>query len=104
MITTQDIIKMASYFTTISHTPGRLRVRVSMKIKKESSNLSIKDIETIPDKINGIISIKVKKLIGSVTILYDPSVFSSSLWEDLINGENLEEITTLINNLAKEVI
>ena len=104
MVNTQDIIKIAKYFSVIAHTNGRLRVRVSSKIKKENSSITIEDIENIPKKIDGIISIKVKKIIGSVTIMYDPSIFPSSLWDDLIAGNNLEEITILINNLAKEVV
>lgn len=103
MIKTDDIINIAKYFTIIAHTPGRIRVRVNPKIKNEGGNITIKDIEDLPNKIKGIKSIKVKKIIGSVTITYEPSIFSPKLWEDLINNENLEEITTLINELAKEV-
>jgi len=104
LIKTDDIIKIASYFSVIAHTPGRLRVRVSPKIKNESSSITISDIENIPSKIKGISSIKVKKIIGSVTIMYDPNIFASSLWDDLIEGKNLEEITQLLNTLAKEVV
>ena len=32
-ITPQKIVEIASYFTVISHTKGRLRVRVNPKIK-----------------------------------------------------------------------
>lgn len=104
MIRSEDIIKIAKYFTIIAHTPGRLRVRVNSKIKEERSNISIEDIESLPQKISGIKSIKVKKIIASVTILYEPSIFAPKLWEDLVKNENLEEITELINNLAKEII
>ena len=104
MINTEDIIKIANYFTIIAHTPGRLRVRVNPRIKEEGGNISINDIEDIPNKISGIKSIKVKKIIASVTIIYEPSVFTPKLWEDLIKNENLEEITQLINKLAKEVV
>jgi hypothetical protein len=103
LITTKDIINITSYFSIIAHTPGRLRVRVSPKIKKSGGNITIEDIEDISNKIDGIKSIKVKKIIGSVTILYEPAIFSSSLWENLIKNENLEELTVLINKLAKEV-
>ncbi len=103
MINTEDIIKIANYFSIIAHTPGRLRVRVNPKIKNESGNISLKDIEDLPNRIDGIKSIKIKKIIGSVTILYEPNVFSPKLWEDLINNNNLEEISILINKLAKEV-
>ncbi|MCP4971557.1 MAG: hypothetical protein GY932_13315 [Arcobacter sp.] len=103
MINTEDIIKIANYFSIIAHTPGRLRVRVNPKIKNESGNISLQDIEDLPNRIDGIKSIKIKKIIGSVTILYEPNVFSPELWEDLINNNNLEEISILINKLAKEV-
>jgi len=103
VIKTEDIIKIASYFSIIAHSPGRLRVRVNPKIKQESGNITIEDIEDLPKKIDGIKSIKVKKIIASVTIIYEPSIFSPKLWEDLIKNENLEELTQLINSLAKEV-
>lgn len=103
MIKTDDIIKIASYFSIIAHTPGRLRVRVSPKIRQESGNITINDIENLPNRINGIKDIKVKKIIGSVTILYDHNIFAPKLWEDLVKNENLEELSLLINNLAKEV-
>ncbi len=103
MINTDDIIKIASYFSIIAHTPGRLRVRVSSQIKKEGSNISINDIENLPNQIDGIISIKIKKIIGSVTIMYNPEIFPKQLWDDLIAKKNLDEITSLINKLMKEV-
>ncbi|AXX93088.1 hypothetical protein CPU12_12925 [Malaciobacter molluscorum LMG 25693] len=104
MIKTEDIINIASYFTIIAHTPGRLRVRVNPKIKSESENISIEDIESLPKKIDGIKKIKINKIIASVTITYDANVFKPQVWEDLINKQNLEEITQIINNLAKEVM
>ncbi|XPV69530.1 MAG: HMA2 domain-containing protein [Halarcobacter sp.] len=104
MITEEQIIKIASYFTIIAHSPGRIRVRVNPKIQKESDNVSIDDIESLPSRINGIKSIKINKIIASVTILYDSKIFTPSLWEDLIKGQNIEEISLLINNLSKEII
>ncbi|AXX87923.1 hypothetical protein AMRN_2211 [Malaciobacter marinus] len=104
MIKTEDIIKIASYFTIVAHSPGRLRVRVNPKIKNENSNISIEDIEQIPNKIKGIKNIKVNKVIASVTITYDANIFKPEVWEDLINKRNLDEITKIINNLAKEVM
>ncbi len=104
MITEEQIIKIASYFTIIAHAPGRIRVRVNPKIQNESDNISIDDIQSLPSKIAGIKNIKINKIIASVTILYEPTVFAPSLWEDLIKGENINEISKLINNLAKEVI
>ncbi|RXJ83767.1 hypothetical protein [Arcobacter cloacae] len=104
MISTEDIIKIASFFSIIAHTPGRLRVRVNPKIKDSGGNITIADIENLPNKIEGIISIKINKIIASVTIMYDPKIFSPKLWEDLIKNQNIEELTQLINRLAKEVI
>jgi len=104
LINSEDIIKIAKYFTIIAHTPGRLRVRVNPKIKEEGGNLTLKDIEDIPNKIDGIKTIKINKIIASITITYDPLIFSPKLWEDLIKNENIDELTLLINKLAKEVV
>lgn len=104
MISTEDIIKIVDYFSIIAHSPGRLRVRVNPKIQNESGNITISDIESLPNKINGIKDIKIKKIIASVTITYDPNIFEPRLWEDLIAHRNLDEVTKLINNLAKEVV
>lgn len=104
MISTEDIIKIADYFSIIAHTPGRLRVRVNPKIKNEGGNITLEDIENLPKKINGIKEIKIKKIIASVTITYDPAIFEPRLWEDLIAHKNLDEVTKLINTLAKEVV
>ncbi|WP_198305734.1 hypothetical protein [Arcobacter vandammei] len=104
MIKSEEIVKIASYFSIIAHSPGRLRVRVNPKITQNAGNLTLKDIEDLPKKIDGILDIKINKIIASVTITYNPQVFKPKLWEDLIKQENLSEITELINNLAKEVI
>ncbi|WP_108062589.1 hypothetical protein [Poseidonibacter lekithochrous] len=104
MIETEDIIKIANYFSIIAHSPGRLRVRVNPKITKEGGNLTLADIENLPNKIDGIKEIKIKKIIASVTITYDANVFRPSLWEDLIAQRNLEEVSSIINTLAKEVV
>ena len=65
-ITPQKIVEIASYFTVISHTKGRLRVRVNPKIKDEVSDVSLSDIETLPNKINGIKKIKINKIIKCI--------------------------------------
>ena len=51
MIQTEDIIKIASFFSIIAHTPGRLRVRVNPKITQTSGNITLSDIEDLPNKI-----------------------------------------------------
>ena len=104
MISTDEIINIAKFFSIIAHTPGRLRARVDSKIKDSGGNISLSDIENLPNKIDGIINIKINKMIASVTITYDPKIFEPKIWEDLVNQKNLDEISILINNLAKEVI
>jgi len=104
VITVDDIIKIASYFKIIAHTPGRLRLRVNPKITKEASSITLNDIKNLPNKIKGIEAIKVNKVIASVTILYNPEIFSPNLWENLIKYENLDELKILINKLEKEII
>ena len=103
MISSEDIIKIVGYFSIIAHSPGRLRVRVNPKIVKEGEKITLSDIENLPKKILGIEEIKINKLIASVTIIYDPKIFKPKLWEDLIKNENINEITQIINNLAKEL-
>lgn len=104
MIKTEDIVRVASYFSIIAHSPGRLRVRVNPKITSEGGNIRLSDIEDLPNRIEGIKDIKIKKIIASVTITYEPNIFRPSLWEDLVNQRNLEEVSEIINNLAKEVV
>ena len=103
-ITSEDIVRITSYMSIIHHTKGRLRVRVSPKIKDEAHDISLEDIETLPQKINGVVKIKINKLMGSITILYDNEIFAFELWEDLIAGNNKQEITKKINTLYKEVM
>jgi hypothetical protein len=104
LISTDEIINIAKFFSIIAHTPGRLRARVDSKIKDSGGNISLSDIENLPNKIDGIINIKINKIIASVTITYNPKIFEPNIWEDLVNQKNLDEISILINNLAKEVI
>jgi len=103
LITTEKLVDLASYFTIIHHTRGRIRVRVSPKIKEQGENVSIADIEDLPQKIDGIKKIKINKLVGSITIEYNDEIFKKELWDDLIEGENLDEIVQILNKLYKEV-
>lgn len=103
MITAEKLVAMASYFTTIHHVQGRLRVRVSSKIKQENENVTLKDIEAIPEKIVGIKKLKINKIVGSITIEYDHAIFKKELWDDLIAGENPDTLIPLLHSLYKEV-
>jgi uncharacterized membrane protein len=104
MVSVENIIKISSFLTKIHHIKGRIRVRVSPKIKNESNGITIADIESLPKKINGIKSIKINKIVGSITILYDNNIFPYELWEDLLNQTNLENISEILTNLEKEVM
>ncbi|WP_170018383.1 HMA2 domain-containing protein [Campylobacter sp. RM16190] len=95
------IVKITSYFTPIHHTPGRLRVRVSAKIKDEASNLNLDKIDQIIKNIDGIKNVKFNQLIGSVTIEYDSAIFPKDIWDDLLAGRNLDKISQTINELAR---
>lgn len=106
MVSVENIIKIASYLTKVHHIKGRIRVRVSPKIKEESKNsgITIDDIKSLPQKIDGIESIKINKAIGSITVIYDNEIFPYELWEDLLAKRNLEEISELLTKLEKEVV
>lgn len=103
MITAEKLVELSPYFSTIHHIKGRIRVRVSSKIKELNQSVSITDIESMPQKIEGIKKIKIKKAIGSITIEYDNDIFPKELWDNLINGEDLDEVLKVINKLYKEV-
>jgi len=48
--------------------------------------------------------IKINKIVGSITIEYDANIFRKELWDNLVEGSNLDEVTTIINKLYKEVV
>ena len=103
MVTVDKIIQIASFLTKVHHIKGRIRVRVSPDIKKHSHGVSINDIQDLPRKIQGIKSIKINKMIGSITVMYDNDIFPYELWEDLLFKRNLENLNHILNQLAKEV-
>jgi hypothetical protein len=103
-INAQKLIELAAYFTIIHHIKGRIRLRASPKIEEQRECVTLKDIEALPSKIKGIKSIKINKIVGSVTIEYDAEIFPSYLWENLVHGNELDEIITIINTLSKEFI
>lgn len=102
-IQTDLILKIASYFTPVHHTPGRLRVRVSSEIKSEADNIDLSSLDSIIKQIEGIKSVKFNKIIGSVTIEYDKEIFAKEIWDDLLEGRNMEKISAKINELARKV-
>lgn len=105
MINAEKLVELAKYFTVIHHIKGRIRLRVSSKIKEQQGNgMTLSDIENLPEKIEGINKIKINKIVGSLTIEYNDDIFQKALWDNLIEGKNLDEVTVLINKLYKEVV
>jgi len=104
LIDPQKLIELSSYFSIIHHINGRIRLRVSPKIKElNSENISLNDIESLSEKINGIKNIKINKIVGSITIEYNNAIFPDSLWVDLVEQRNLDEIAVLLNTLSNKL-
>ncbi|MCK4441138.1 MAG: hypothetical protein KAU90_03980 [Sulfurovaceae bacterium] len=105
MINPEKLVELAQYFTIIHHIKGRIRIRVSSKIKEQQNNgVTLSDIENLPHQIEGIKKIKINKLVCSITIEYDHGIFKKELWDNLVEGRDLDEVTTIINKLYKEVV
>ncbi len=103
-ITAEKLVELGRYFSIVHQIKGRLRVRVNPKIKSHGETVCIEDIEALPQKIEGIKSLKINKIVGSVTIEYDPTLFPDHLWSNLLKGENLEEIIAVLTKLSKEFV
>lgn len=103
-ITAEKLIECGRYFSLVHHIKGRVRLRVSPKIKEQDGDVTIEEIESLPQKINGIKSLKINKIVGSITIEYDPTIFPPHLWDNLVQGKELDEIVTIVNTLSKEFI
>jgi len=103
MISTQDILNISTYYTKIHHTPGRLRVKINKSIVDEVKNVSLDDITSLPKQVEGLNEIKVNKIMATATILYEKSIFAPSIWDNLIAGENLEEVVDILNKLQSKM-
>lgn len=104
-ITAEDLHKVAEYFTLVHHTPGRIRLRASLKLKKKVSESDL-DLDSLQNKIQNIPvikNIKFNRLIGSLTLEYDAKLFEPSLWDSWLKGERLEEISQKLNKILKEI-
>jgi len=103
-VSAEKLIELGAYFSIVHHIKGRIRLRVSPRIKEHKHHVGIEDIEALPARINGINSIKINKMIGSLTIEYDHAVFPDHLWENLVAGKELDEIIAIIDQLSKEIV
>ena len=100
-----DLELLGDYFSIIHHTPGRIRLRASLKLKNAAQNSDInpKDLMDKLSQLPLIKEIKFNKLIGSLTLHYDKDMLEPSLWEDAINGCNLDKIAMIINKNLKDI-
>jgi len=51
MINAEKLVELSKYFTIIHHIKGRIRIRVSSKIKELEGSVSLSDIEDLPNRI-----------------------------------------------------
>jgi hypothetical protein len=74
----RDIIRLALYTEITSHTPGRVRLKYSLR----KSPLDL-DPQDLVRRIPGLLSTRVKVFSSSIVIEYDPRLLPPDLWEDL---------------------
>ena len=100
-----DLELLGDYFSIIHHTPGRIRLRASLKLKNAAQNSDInpKDLMDKLSQLPLIKEIKFNKLIGSLTISYDSKLLEPSLFEDAANGRNLDKVASVINEILKDI-
>ncbi|MDR0761690.1 MAG: hypothetical protein LBF13_01425 [Campylobacteraceae bacterium] len=106
-ITKEQVLQISKYLSILHHTKGRIRIRISPKIKEmqkefEKLDISIEKAKELPKKIKGIKEFKLIALLGTITILYDDALFPASILEDFVEGKNSEQVTAFINKIAKE--
>ncbi|MGP1580606.1 MAG: HMA2 domain-containing protein [Wolinella sp.] len=102
-IRVQDLERLLGYFTLIHHARGRIRLRVDPAIRRESKTTSSEDLMSFMARIPGIKNFKLNSIVASITIEYDEQIFPASMWEDLLNRRNLNQIVERIDTLAKEM-
>ncbi|QKF64645.1 HMA2 domain-containing protein [Campylobacter corcagiensis] len=108
IVTKEFLVSVLSHFRIIHHTHGRLRLRVSSKIKDEFKdtdlNISLEKFDDMVNSLNGVKSVKFNKVIGSITIEYDKDEFSKSFWENIIINKDIDDFVSMINDKVKEVL
>lgn len=98
-----ELLSYAKYFSPISHTLGRLRIRVNPALKNVVKDKKESDLKALIAQINGIKEVKLNLLLGSITILYDNEIFPKELWDDFLAQRNQEELANKINSVKKEI-
>jgi len=103
MITTEEINNVTKFFKIVNHKNGKLNLKIDRSIINEEIGITLREIEALPTKICGLKSVKINAILATATIRYDIEVFDPQLWESLIDAENMEEITPLINHYAEHI-
>jgi len=93
-----DILEFHKYFSKISHSKGRIRIRVSPKIRELLDSVSEESLKAKIAAIRGIKEYKFNALIGSLTIHYDEDIFPMHLWDQFLQGTSSSELVALINS------
>ena len=99
-----DIKNFAEFFHLIHHSAGRIRLRASAKLKNALVNEDTQRLSQLLESAKAlpmVKSIKINKLIGSVTIEYDSEAFEPSLWEIWLSGKNPVFVCERIQNIIK---
>ena len=79
-----ELEKFADFFNIIHHSRGRIRLRASEKLVSLLLKGGTQRLEALLESAKAlpmIKSVKINKLIASVTIEYDANAFKSELWE-----------------------
>jgi len=103
MITTEEINNVTKFFKIVNHKNGKLNLKIDRSIINEEIGITLREIEALPTKICGLKSVKINAILATATIRYDTEIFDPQLWESLIDAENMEEITPLINHYAEHI-
>ena len=75
-----DLLKLARHTEVVHHIPGRIRLRVLLSGIAAAREI---DLEQIRTHFPGILDIRVKQVVGSVVIQYDPHRIDPDLWTAL---------------------
>jgi len=87
--TIHSLLRLAPHARVLRHTPGNIRLQISMT---GLGLLNMQEIKSLGDKLEGILSITPRLLSRSVDIEYDPDRLPYDFWESLITaGSNPQE-------------
>lgn len=97
MTKAEILAKILDYIKITHHSKGRLRLDISSKIRdvKELEGQNFDDVFNI----NGINEVKVNKILGKVTILYDAEVIEPNKLDNLINAKDKTQIANALKEL-----